>query len=302
MTKLVEYEVVEREGETEFIILDNTQIVTYFDWLEIFDYEYRLSLEPQYLGDEYYPNGLILKAYSIRLLAHKRASEAIMKGLPTMITYGNAKLRGQAFDELGDYPVSKRDVTEFLDIVRENVDSQEIIEYGALTLLDGRMDFPTPEPNNTCLFETAKRSKKFHALIQRLGVRKAVDNDPSMLTVLNVLAISQGQAPQHAPAEPTPKGSGGNTRRTKHRQSLAKELIHKLFEQYPDKSGGEICGLLESSNFVKAGWRVERHVGSVTEPDNIKKDKYTIESDQGTYRVTAGTIDTWLSNYRKKVK
>lgn len=118
-------------------------------------------------------------------------------------------------------------------------------------------------------------------------------------------AALQGQAPQHAPAvqaEPTPKGSGGNTRRTKHKQGLAKRLIHELFEQYPDKSGGEICGLLESQKFQLDGWRVERHVGSVTEPDNIKKDKYIIESDQGTDRVTAGTIDTWLSDYRKNVK
>lgn len=135
---------------------------------------------------------------------------------------------------------------------------------------------------------------------KKLGVLSEFERHASTEHIVRQMATNY-----HAPAvqaEPTPKGSGGNTRRTKHKQGLAKRLIHELFEQYPDKSGGEICGLLESQKFQLDGWRVERHVGSVTEPDNIKKDKYIIESDQGTDRVTAGTIDTWLSNYRKKVK
>lgn len=101
-----------------------------------------------------------------------------------------------------------------------------------------------------------------------------------------------------------PKSSGGNTRRTKHKQGLAKKLIHELFEQHPNKSGGEICGLLESTKFQLDGWSVRRHVGNITEPDDSKKDKYTIDSEiyQGTDSVTAGTIDTWLCKYRKKVK
>lgn len=170
--------------------------LTLLSWLEKLDNEYRQSLKPQYVDDRFYPLGFISTAYKFRELAHKAAIRAVTNIFPFVLSYDNNELRGQAFDELGEYPVSKHDVTEFLDIVRENADSQAIIEYGALVLIDGRMDFPIPEPNNTCLFESARQSKKFNALIQKLGARNQA------VSAINAYAALQATQPlNHAPAE-----------------------------------------------------------------------------------------------------
>lgn len=212
-----------------------------------------------------------------------------------------------ASDYLGDYAINK-DALELLRIKRESLYFESDHDFYVRTAFDLLYDeYPyryelDSEPDPSSVFKSVENHYRVRELKDNVSVRKAVGNDPRMLAILATL---QGQAPQHSPAvqaEATPKGSGGNTRRTKHRQGLAKRLIHELFEQHPDKSGGDICRLLESSSSVKAGWRVERHVGNRIELDDPKKDTYIIDSDDGNGKVTAGTIDTWLSNYRKKVK
>jgi hypothetical protein len=231
------------------------------------------------------------KAYDIRLKAYEETKLTLLSDMQKRLSPDNPEINGFIFEHLADgdddAPITKKDSSELSAMVLgEFLSNEERLHYGALLLLNGRFGFEKVESNNEGLFDSVKQLNQYKALIKRIAEKKGV------VKMYNVM--QQGNDAEL----PVQKGKGGNAQRTKHKVGLAKRLIHELFKKYPDKSGGEICCLLETTSYQLQGWRVERNIGSRLEPDNPKKDKYLIVCDDGSDGVTAGTIDTWLSKHR----
>jgi hypothetical protein len=231
------------------------------------------------------------KAYDIRLKAYEETKLTLLSDMQKRLSLDNPEMSGFIFEHLSggddDCPVSKTDASELSNcLVDDFTKNDKRVEYGVLLLLDGRFGFEKVESNNEGLFDSVQHLNQYKALVKRIAEKKGALAMYAMMKQGNDAEL------------PVQKGKGGNAQRTKHKVGLAKRLIHELFKKYPDKSGGEICCLLETTSYQLQGWRVERNIGSRLEPDNPKKDKYLIVCDDGSDGVTAGTIDTWLSKHR----
>lgn len=118
-----------------------------------------------------------------------------------------------ALDSLGD-SATKKDALELLRIKREYFGVEKRHDYYVglvIKMLDDEYPYryeTHPEPDPSSVFKSVENHYRVRELKNTVSVRNAVGNDPRMLAILATL---QGQAPQHVPAQPTPKSSGGNT-------------------------------------------------------------------------------------------